>query len=288
VACAINGQASCAGACQDNSNPCPGDYQPGVCPGPANIQCCPEPTPNCNGQCQDNSLSCSGQYAAGQCPGPDNVQCCTHGGGGGAAGLDVSVAVGSDAATCLAQKGYTFAMVRAWRSYGAFDDNAPGSLAAFQGAGFSNADAYMFPCAGQDAAQQVTSMISSLQGAGAKWNTIWLDIETNPSSGCGWGGDTDANCNYIASMISAAQGASSAVGIYSSRSMWSQIAGDGCTSGSAVPLWYAHYDGDQTCGDFSSFGGWTSPTIKQWSESGNDCGVGFDINVSCSGGNSTV
>jgi len=77
--------AQCQGACQDTSAPCPGDYQPNLCPGPSNIQCCPEPTPNCPGQCQDNSLPCSGVYQSGLCPGPDSVQCCKSGTGGACA-----------------------------------------------------------------------------------------------------------------------------------------------------------------------------------------------------------
>jgi len=68
---------SCAGACQDTSNSCPNQYVAGECPGPTNIQCCPEPTPDCTGQCQDNSLPCSGSYVANQCPGPANVECCS-------------------------------------------------------------------------------------------------------------------------------------------------------------------------------------------------------------------
>jgi len=67
--------AQCQGSCQDTGNYCPSSYQPGLCPGPSNIECCPEAT-NCPGQCQDNSLQCSGNYVAGLCPGPDNVQCC--------------------------------------------------------------------------------------------------------------------------------------------------------------------------------------------------------------------
>jgi hypothetical protein len=71
----INGQ-ECPGICEDiNSNDCASGFVGGLCPGPANIECCKMST-NCNGQCQDNSLPCSGQYVANMCPGPDNVQCC--------------------------------------------------------------------------------------------------------------------------------------------------------------------------------------------------------------------
>jgi hypothetical protein len=34
---------TCSGTCQDNSLPCGASYQRGLCPGAANIQCCPSP-----------------------------------------------------------------------------------------------------------------------------------------------------------------------------------------------------------------------------------------------------
>jgi len=68
--------AQCQGACQDIGVYCPNAYIANECPGPDNIQCCPEATPDCPGQCQDNSLDCDGNYVAGLCPGPDNVECC--------------------------------------------------------------------------------------------------------------------------------------------------------------------------------------------------------------------
>jgi hypothetical protein len=77
--CVILSQ-TCPGACQDTSNPCPGSYQAGLCPGPSNIECCQEATPECQGQCQDNSLPCSGTYRTNECPGPANVQCCSSSG----------------------------------------------------------------------------------------------------------------------------------------------------------------------------------------------------------------
>jgi len=71
---------SCPGICESTANSCSSGYEAGLCPGPANIECCPMPTPSCNGQCQDNSLPCSGSYKAGECPGPNNIQCCTSSG----------------------------------------------------------------------------------------------------------------------------------------------------------------------------------------------------------------
>jgi len=78
--------ASCAGLCQNTKNSCGSGYKTGLCPGPANIKCCPMSTPSCSGQCQDTSLSCGNGYQTGKCPGPSNMKCCPSGGGGGGGG----------------------------------------------------------------------------------------------------------------------------------------------------------------------------------------------------------
>ncbi|RYG53054.1 hypothetical protein EON66_09090 [archaeon] len=64
----------------------------------------------------------------------------------------------------MQQAGVSFAIVRAWHSYGGFDSDAPGSVANLWSAGAAHVDVYMFPCAGQDAGSQVSSMLSSLSG----------------------------------------------------------------------------------------------------------------------------
>jgi len=84
---ATDAEAKCNGACQKTSVHCPANYIKGECPGPADIECCPEDVSKCNGQCQDNSLGCDGHYEAGKCPGPANVECCVPGGGGGCNGF---------------------------------------------------------------------------------------------------------------------------------------------------------------------------------------------------------
>lgn len=50
-----------------------------------------------------------------------------------------------------------------------------------------------------------------------------------------------------------------------------------CTSASSVPLWYAHYDNQETFSDFSPFGGWSRPNIKQYIGDTTACGYGVDI-----------
>jgi GH25 family lysozyme M1 (1,4-beta-N-acetylmuramidase) len=135
-------------------------------------------------------------------------------------------------------------------------------------------------CAGQDAASQVTSMYNYLDSYNAtdKYGQIWMDIETNPSDGCGWSDDQDSNCAFIGQLLAASESVGKKPGIYASAYMWSTIAGDGCTVGANYPLWYAHYDDNPSFSDFSSFGGWGTPAMKQYSDQGGDCGVNADLN----------
>jgi len=104
----------------------------------------------------------------------------------GSVGIDVSQDLGATAWTCLAKSTppVEWAVVRAWHSYGAFDSNAPATLKAATAAGpdelafafsltgvphciagIKTVDAYMFPCRGKDAGQQIQQLIQSLNGS---------------------------------------------------------------------------------------------------------------------------
>jgi len=41
---------------------------------------------------------------------------------------------------------------------------------------------------------------------------------------------------------------------------------------------YAHYDESKSFGDFSPFGGWSKPSIKQYAGDATVCGAGVDLN----------
>jgi hypothetical protein len=45
-----------------------------------------------------------------------------------------------------------------------------------------------------------------------------------------------------------------------------------------MPIWYAHYDGEPSFNDWQSFGGWSRPTAKQFSDQGHKCSANYDIN----------
>ena len=68
--------------------------------------------------------------------------------------------------------------------------------------------------------------------------------------------------------------------IYTSYNNWQSIVGLSYNypASQGLPLWYAHYDNNPSFSDFTSFGGWTKPSIKQYMGDQSSCGVGVDYN----------
>ena len=79
-------------------------------------------------------------------------------------------------------------------------------------------------------------------------------------------------------MITKGKSLSINAGIYTSHDRWSNIVGLDWTypADQGLPLWYFHDDQDASFSDFSSFGGWKSPYIKQYYNSQKSCAVGVD------------
>jgi hypothetical protein len=63
--------------------------------------------------------------------------------------------------------------------------------------------------------------------------------------------------------------------------MWLQILGavDRCNLFTSLPLWYAHYDNKMNFDDWetSKFGGWATPTMKQYAGDSPVCGFKVDL-----------
>ena len=115
-------------------------------------------------------------------------------------------------------------------------------------------------------------MVSNLKSFSATYGMIWLDIEGAQY----WGSSKAENCNFIREMAAKATALGKKVGIYSSASQWGPI----CDSHdfSSYPIWYAHYDNNPSFSDFSPFGGWTTPAIKQYAGDVSKCSCGIDEN----------
>lgn len=139
-------------------------------------------------------------------------------------------------------------------------------------------DFYMFPCRSKSAAAQVDQVMAAIPAN--LYGMVWLDIETNPSSGCGWGTNYASNCEYVGELLARIKSHGKNPGIYASYYMWQTIMGgvNSCTSHASTPLWYAHYDNSPSFSDFKSFGGWTKPAIKQFQGTNSLCGASIDKN----------
>ena len=203
-------------------------------------------------------------------------------------GIDLSMAATAAQWACLAAASVQWASVRAWHSFGSFDNNAIANLALANKAGIGSVDVYMFPCPGKDGAEQANALLLALQGNGSKFGRVWIDIETNPSTGCAWSGGGDG-CSFLREVTGTLLQGGVQVGVYANHHGWNATVGLDCSIEGEyhLPLWYPHYDGHaDTCSDFTPFGGWTTPAYKQYTDQGGTdpirkCGVSVDTSTSC-------
>lgn len=78
-------------------------------------------------------------------------------------------------------------------------------------------------------------------------------------------------------MVDVLEAHSKKIGIYTSQRNWKDITND-TTTFSSYPLWYPHYDNDASFRDFKPFGAWLRPTMKQYRDNTQLCGVYVDKN----------
>eukprot|EP01112_Ceratiomyxa_fruticulosa_P022972 TRINITY_DN8594_c0_g1_i1.p1 TRINITY_DN8594_c0_g1~~TRINITY_DN8594_c0_g1_i1.p1 ORF type:complete len:179 (+),score=30.66 TRINITY_DN8594_c0_g1_i1:112-648(+) len=165
---------------------------------------------------------------------------------------------------------------KCFRSSNEVDVNCPQNIANAWAANMSYVAAYIFPCSTcGGGASQAQKTIDYLSNANSTIGQIWLDIE---GPGTYWGSDTGANQQFFLDMANTILSNNISVVVYTSASQWEPIMGDNFTGGSDFPLWYAHYDDNPSFSDFSPFANWMVPVIKQYTDSGSDCGFsGLDV-----------
>jgi len=187
--------------------------------------------------------------------------------------IDISSAIPRSGWDCL-RKTNSFAIVRAFRSSGSADPNAHANILNAKAAGFANVDAYLFPDFPKGgAAAQVDQTHAAISGTG--YGMLWLDIER-----LAWGSNLQANRDFIEALINRGKALGIKMGIYSNYNNWAGIVGISWNypASQGLPIWYAHYDGVEGFGDFTPFGGWTKPAMKQYLGDKSDCGYGVDFN----------
>jgi len=194
-------------------------------------------------------------------------------------GIDISQRTSLTIMNCLVRtQGFKFAVIRGYQSNGQVDSNVVNSVKLAWQAGFEHVDVYLFPCPKcSSKPKQLTELYNALKAASVPYGQIWLDIE-GPQY---WTTQT-ANRAFFEGLLQEAQElgltAAGKLGIYTSLSQWNPIMGGAYTKGNKFPLWYAHYDSKKDFSDFSPFGGWTHPNIKQYAGDATVCNMGVDLN----------
>uniref|UniRef100_A0A0N5BDH3 Glycosyl hydrolase family 25 n=1 Tax=Strongyloides papillosus TaxID=174720 RepID=A0A0N5BDH3_STREA len=190
-------------------------------------------------------------------------------------GLDAIQTISTSTFKCLHNEGYRFFIGRVWESVGNYDYTGMQNIKNAWEGGMEHVDGYLFPCLSSGcahAANQVEATINKLKAEGAKIGTLWLDIERYA-----WPADHNSNRNFITAMVNQAQSMGVTVGIYSNYNMWESIVGLDYKAHSNLPLWWADYNGHQDYTGFTPFGGWSKPSMHQYTGTVNGgCGVSMD------------
>ena len=287
IQCCVEGASSCStpvgsGTCIQTSE-CTGTSVQGYCPGGSDIQCCVEGASSCStpvgsGTCIQTS-ACTGTSVPGYCGGGSDIQCCVKSSSSAHFGIDISSTLSSSTASCLAST-YSFIIPRGYESLGQVDTRVCASLESAYNAGIKTRDVYLFPCptCSITAAEQVTTLVNYLNSnCKSYWSgRIWLDIEGTQY----WLGSSSLNQNFYKQLVDACVG-NGPCGVYSSYYQWESLFGS--TSfcyGQDLHLWYAHYDNNPSFSDFSTFGCWKSPYIKQFQGDVTKCSLDVDTSYS--------
>lgn len=192
----------------------------------------------------------------------------------GKLGIDASAGPFSvDSMKCMKQKGFTFAIFRAYRQLGKVDPHVVANVKAANEGGMEDVSVYIYPCAKcNDPKEQVIRTVEALKNS--KYSTLWLDIERQ-----GWNlNDKAHNRQFVQAMFDEAVKHGKKVGVYSGIYSWRAIVGDDWHAGAKFPLWWPHWDKKPSFKNFKSYGGWKSAFMKQYDHDHTDCKVKYDLN----------
>ncbi|KAF8354380.1 hypothetical protein PRIPAC_96003 [Pristionchus pacificus] len=193
-------------------------------------------------------------------------------------GFDAEQPISTSTFTCLKSSGYSFYISRVHRSNGAIDSTGVTNIKNAWSGGLSHVDGYIFPCLSPNcpsATDQAINAVDALKNGGTKIGRMWIDVEVY-----NWPSIQSNNRQFILDMANKLVELGCKIGIYSNHHYWKSIVGTDWTRMSKYQLWWASYNGHADLNHFKAFGGWSKPSIHQYTvDVAGPCSVGqFDLN----------
>jgi len=191
-------------------------------------------------------------------------------------GVDSSSLVSEATFSKAKGEGFTKAVIRGFEEAcsvgGEVDPNFVSSYNNARAAGYTNIDAYWYPCTGsgnscKSYAAQIAALGSTFSAHSMKIGRIWIDFEKDSICNT-WNYGSSGNQAQAKDLIAAAKASGYAFGIYSSPGEWSSIFGSyGFALDTSMPLWFATYDNnDSSLTLGTKFGGYSSAMGKQYTD----------------------
>merc|ERR1712065_99990 len=127
-------------------------------------------------------------------------------------GIDVSMSVSeSQFANGHRNGNFSFAIPRAWHSYGAADTEAPDNVWNARAAGYARVDVYAFVCpGGGGASSQIDGLVKFIRDNRMEIDTVWLDVE-GPQY---WTGSVSGNQQYMTELVDSMRSSGMRFGVY--------------------------------------------------------------------------
>ncbi|KAI9886529.1 MAG: hypothetical protein M1823_001640 [Watsoniomyces obsoletus] len=195
-------------------------------------------------------------------------------------GFDISSPMPLSWFQCAKKNGYGKAVFRAYtQACGAGGQVDPNFLTEYRlarQAGFTDIDAYMWPCTGtqnngkrcKSIQTQLNELMAVIRDNKLQINRLWLDVEPNePGFICqSWKvGSKEGALNLARQWVAAIKATKMNWGIYGNGGQWLDMFPEVSSNiGSDLPLWAVEMGSPDIAGTKRLMGGWTRATAKQW------------------------
>ncbi|CAI4230830.1 unnamed protein product [Auanema sp. JU1783] len=200
--------------------------------------------------------------------------------------VDFAQALNTSSFSCLFNSGFRVVFIRGYNpsGLGSFDGNAITNIRNAYSIGVGT-EVFMTPApaSSKTGTTQFNELYTALNNNGINIRFIWIQV-TSPVN---WNSNYSTNLKLIDAIRNAARAKGVGIGFYTNQYDWSQIT-NGYTgySKNGDQLWYWRNTGGGTAGasppsfvDYYAFGGWTTPSVKQFAQTVNVCGIWMNKDI---------